>query len=99
MNRKKQVDALQAEIEITLKKWQAISEDLDIGYMGSVTLESTEDQGVHFMQSIYGASKIVVSNMLATIERVPKRMKKDYLMSVFEALMEIDEQVEQQFSN
>ena len=98
MNRKEKADALKAEIESTLKKWQSTAEDLDIGFMGSVTLDSTEDNGVHFMQSIYGKAKIVVSNLLATMERVPRRMKSDYMSHIVAAIFDIDEEVEHQFS-
>lgn len=99
MNRKEQVQSLKSEIESTLKKWSEQAEQLGTDIISSVSLEDHESTGCHFMQSICGHPLIVIQNLCAILERVPKEIKVNYMNRIFESLMAIDEETELSFRN
>ena len=98
MNKQEQAQAFKSEIETTLKKWQIVAEACNIGFIGSIMIDSVNDDGQHFMQGIFGKKSMVLANLLATIENVPYSIKKDFLSAIMQSLMEIDEKVEHEFN-
>ena len=101
MNKKEVTIALKDEIEIAMKKWQLIAEENDLNLINTYYLENpdldADKKGGHFQQCVYGKSKIIVANLLATLERVPIRFKKLYSIEILTELMSVDEETEATF--
>jgi hypothetical protein len=91
-----QEQAFKSEIENALKKWQNYADANDYRFTGGVMLNfgNPQSKGYHFMQSVCGDDNIVISNAIATIQRVPYKLKKLYFSDMIEALAEVDEEVE-----
>lgn len=91
------ISALKSEIETTIKKWSIVAETEGLSVMSSISILDHEEKGIHFMQSIFGTRSLIAQNICATLERVPKDIKRDYTLAILEAFTDIDEETEHMF--
>jgi len=94
MTKQEKILQLKEEVQETIKRWAAIANEESIQIVSGISILDSEDQGIHFMQSISASASTVAQNLIANIERTPLQIKANYSLAIIAALTEVDEEVE-----